>query len=551
MKDIKTIVDEELIPVINNPSKFSLMYNNLIHLYDKEEVDKHVFRHENDHFSHEDAALVGDAIYTVDLNLPRTKNFRFDNILKDLNETFGHRLVRYCILYLQLQGKLKNISIAENKSRQTSHRKSRRLVEDVDPHQLFAFATEDGEQYTGYQQGKNFVISTIDGNKEYKVTKQGNQYDCSCGEGTKYFPCKHIKAMSQYAIIMDNHPNSINIEGVTYEIHQLGPEKYEITKPQIYTNPRGIYSRPSGGSYTIEKKAANWVCDCPGFRYNGDCKHLVALTDAGIIKRKIRHPISMVKVTLDRIAPLLDKHCSKWEPVGSYRRQSPTIGDIDLIVWPRSNGSMIDLAKDLKNIEGYQHVMSGDTIVRGRIPVGTKMVDLDINNMREDYNEGGFFVYRTGPRDLNIFMRKMARAQGLTLSEFGLKDHITGDNIPVSTEKDIFDKLNLPYIAPKDRDRWDKIWDTRSLNRRAYQYFDEMIRTSEVVPAIMKVMEPKIDFWKEWLGKSKSKTKLTGFRNKILREISHIVQSPYKEEVGLAWYRLTGEKIEDFKEKKW
>jgi DNA polymerase beta len=64
----------------------------------------------------------------------------------------------------------------------------------------------------------------------------------------------------------------------------------------------------------------------------------------------------------------------------------------------------------------------------------------------------------TGPRDLNIAMRREAIKRDMILNDYGLyKESKDGGLILVKTasEEDIFNKLGMEYLTPQERDSYE------------------------------------------------------------------------------------------------
>jgi DNA polymerase/3'-5' exonuclease PolX len=59
-------------------------------------------------------------------------------------------------------------------------------------------------------------------------------------------------------------------------------------------------------------------------------------------------------------------------------------------------------------------------------------------------------LYFTGSKDLNTKMRQLARINGWILNEYGLFDK-NKKMMKVSSEKDIFDYLEMNYLSPDKR----------------------------------------------------------------------------------------------------
>lgn len=127
---------------------------------------------------------------------------------------------------------------------------------------------------------------------------------------------------------------------------------------------------------------------------------------------------------------------------GSWRRGCATVGDLDLIV----------LADTLEGI-----VLPGDTVPYRD---GSKVAQLAIDGVQVDVwacppdQAGPFLWFVTGPKDLNITMRTLARQHGWKLSQYGL----AGYDGPVATEADVAAALGMPCLTPEQRDDWAAHW---------------------------------------------------------------------------------------------
>lgn len=142
-----------------------------------------------------------------------------------------------------------------------------------------------------------------------------------------------------------------------------------------------------------------------------------------------------------------------WEITGSYRRGSTAINDIDLlIVRPKDN--------DCFNILNVLSLLSKENIILEPISLGEEraVIILKINGKARQVDitlveEEEFpfaLIHTTGPRNLNIYLRRKAKEKDLTLNEYGLFDS-TGKRIELKEEKEIFEFLDLPYIPPSER----------------------------------------------------------------------------------------------------
>lgn len=141
---------------------------------------------------------------------------------------------------------------------------------------------------------------------------------------------------------------------------------------------------------------------------------------------------------------------------GSYRRGSPTSGDIDiLLTHPQNNAkcfqqfidSLIDrgyfidtLAYGSKKYMGYASIPQG-------VP---RHIDV-IYCSPVEYPFA--LLYFTGCGEFNIKMREYAKTKGYRLNEKGLFDIATDKKVahPFVDEKSIFDFLGIAYVEPELR----------------------------------------------------------------------------------------------------
>lgn len=135
---------------------------------------------------------------------------------------------------------------------------------------------------------------------------------------------------------------------------------------------------------------------------------------------------------------------------GSYRRKSKKIGDIDILITG-------DLQKAIDKLTEKKYIIAtlavGDEKFSGiaRLPNSTSYRRIDIVKTTEEEKPFAL-LYFTGDFVQNIIMRQKAKKMKHSLSQYGLKNLVTGKMVPhIKTEKDIFDFLKMPYKEPEDR----------------------------------------------------------------------------------------------------
>lgn len=145
---------------------------------------------------------------------------------------------------------------------------------------------------------------------------------------------------------------------------------------------------------------------------------------------------------------------------GSFRRGAKDSGDIDVLLRPKSHSDdafkeCIQALKDKKYL--HEDFAFGEEKYMGtaKLPRFKTHRRIDILLIPAD-KYAAALLYFTGSQEFNINMRKVALEQGYSLSEHGIKyakGAHKGEFIKqvFRDEKDIFDFLKIPYVAPEKR----------------------------------------------------------------------------------------------------
>lgn len=136
--------------------------------------------------------------------------------------------------------------------------------------------------------------------------------------------------------------------------------------------------------------------------------------------------------------------------VGSFRRHKNEskymYKDLDLLITSNKNS-----LKNFFVIEDFLEVIYfGDKKIIGLFKTGNSILKVDIL-LTTKKSFPFAYLYFTGPKLFNIFLRKEAKKQNLKLNEYGLS------NFKCKNEKDIFKKLNIPYMDLKKRNEFEII----------------------------------------------------------------------------------------------
>lgn len=133
-------------------------------------------------------------------------------------------------------------------------------------------------------------------------------------------------------------------------------------------------------------------------------------------------------------------------PAGSLRRRRATIGDLDLLAAVDDSEAVIARLDGLPEVE---KVLSAGTDKSSIVMRDGPRVDLMVcpPNLW-----GTHLVHFTGNKDHNIALRGMALDRGWSLSEKGFKVIEDGSVLDAAEESDVYERLDLPWIAPELRE---------------------------------------------------------------------------------------------------
>lgn len=136
------------------------------------------------------------------------------------------------------------------------------------------------------------------------------------------------------------------------------------------------------------------------------------------------------------------------DPLGSLRRMSPTIGDIDLAAASNKPQKVINAFVSLRSVERI--LDQGDRKASVMLKNGRR-ADLMVEPPQK---YGSLLQHFTGSKFHNISLRKLAKDKGMSLSEYGIKGEEFSEDTIVnySNEEDFYRALGLDYIEPELRE---------------------------------------------------------------------------------------------------
>ncbi len=138
-------------------------------------------------------------------------------------------------------------------------------------------------------------------------------------------------------------------------------------------------------------------------------------------------------------------------PAGSLRRGRETVGDLDILVTgPACEEAVVAAA--VAYTAAYPPI--ADLIAKGQNKVSFHLrsgLQVDVRLLpRSSY--GAALQYFTGSKTHNVSIRQRALRRGYTLSEYSLARLDDGSQVAGATEEDIYQALDLDWIAPELRE---------------------------------------------------------------------------------------------------
>ncbi len=153
---------------------------------------------------------------------------------------------------------------------------------------------------------------------------------------------------------------------------------------------------------------------------------------------KLKDAEKLAEQIMEQIQPF----CDRLVVAGSIRRKKREVRDVDIVLIPKPllwNRIVATLQRNM-DAKVLKH--------------GEKAVQLTIYGINVDLYSATpetwepLLLIRTGSAQHNIKLSMIARKKGMKLSHNGL---IKDGKIVASTEKEIFDLLDLQHVRPEDR----------------------------------------------------------------------------------------------------
>jgi DNA polymerase (family 10) len=228
------------------------------------------------------------------------------------------------------------------------------------------------------------------------------------------------------------------------KIHGLGPKRI-----------KKIFQMLAIQSVDDLREAAekSKIHDLPGFGKKTE-QTIIAEIDR-MEKRKKAGRERLKLAVAEQIAGPLFEYLKEAESVkdiaiaGSYRRRRETVGDLDILVTCKKGSGIMERFVAYEDVESVQAKgkTKSSVILRQGLQVDLRVVP--------QISYGAAVLYFTGSKEHNIAVRKIAQKKSLKINEYGV---FKGEKrVAGKTEKQVYKRIDLPYIQPELRENHGEI----------------------------------------------------------------------------------------------
>jgi DNA polymerase (family 10) len=145
---------------------------------------------------------------------------------------------------------------------------------------------------------------------------------------------------------------------------------------------------------------------------------------------------------------VIDAQC-----MGSFRRHRPDVRDVDVLVTVSAGKDVAGIVKSLADSLQVKVRTEGPRKSYMDLSVGGEPRNLDLNFCLEK-ETGCAIMHFTGSKDFNVACRTKAEQLGYVLNQYCFTSKTTKEVTYCSTEREVFDMLQLPYVPPECRDHF-------------------------------------------------------------------------------------------------
>lgn len=219
------------------------------------------------------------------------------------------------------------------------------------------------------------------------------------------------------------------------DIGGLGPKSaYKLAKELNIKNPDDLEDAAKKGK----------IKNLPGFGEKSQQEILTAISE--LKNRGTRYVLTIAFPVAERILKHLrdHKYCERAEPLGSLRRMTATVGDIDIAVASEKPKEIIEHFKKFKEIK---RVLDAGPRKSSVLLQNGIQVDLIVQSTNAF---GALLQHLTGSKNHNIGLREYALKKNMSVSDYGIK--VKSKLKEFKTEEDFYKFLGMDYIVPELRE---------------------------------------------------------------------------------------------------
>jgi len=253
-------------------------------------------------------------------------------------------------------------------------------------------------------------------------------------------------SVSHFETVLKDIPKSVF---TLIHVPSIGPKKaYKLAEKLSLNNPETIIDD------LITKAKNHEIAKIPSFGEKSEKDILRALLEYKQGKGKITRMILPYAAEIaEKILEYLQKSrfISKTVFLGSLRRMSPTVGDIDIAIatdYPKE-AIMHFISYPYKERVIEQGLASASILISGGIQID--LMAMPINSF------GSLLQHQTGSKDHNVHLREYALKRDLSLSEKGIKNLKTNRIEEFDTEEKFYERLGMSWIPPEIRENTGEI----------------------------------------------------------------------------------------------
>ena len=164
-----------------------------------------------------------------------------------------------------------------------------------------------------------------------------------------------------------------------------------------------------------------------------------------------RIPLAAADKIAGSVLRQLRPHCDRIEIAGSVRRRRPTVGDLEIVCIPKPFEASPLFASGIATVVNQWPKVKGELPCKYTQRLLPEGISLDLF-MVEPEGFGLQLAIRTGSARWSheVLARSWVRAG--YRSEGGLLRRQNGTVMPARTERELFDRIRLAWVAPEDRE---------------------------------------------------------------------------------------------------